>query len=337
MKNTKLLLALLSTSTISGIIIPPDIEPVLIVPHVYSDGVLSHFTRHDQFLYLYFNENVIPTYKFRMQFLDVDTDELLFDKLVAYSELSSGTFPKAYDFLMPFEEYFSSKGLKISLTHYCPHNLTASSSVVIYPSKKEEVNVSAYRKSPYVREGVYLSVVDAYLQSKEEFDFSDLNEYIAIERNNKLDLSNIKFKYLCPHDFSSEDIYLKIRDFNNVFPNLKNDSGEVSLKMKPIQENNQITLVLEDKLYVNTQTYEMSLEEKDNFVETDTLFIPNGKEQLLTDNEVYISIKNAGFSETDFMIPFAFSFANKYVGECYESDYCITGGVKQWFILWFLQ
>lgn len=329
MQKINLLFALLSTSTISGIVNPPDLEPELIVPNVSSDGVLSCFTNSNQFLYLYFYDNITPSYKFKMEFLDVDTQDVLFEKLVTYSELSSGTFPKAYDFLMPFEDYFTSNGLTIRLTHYCPHNLATSSLVNIYPLLKESVNISAYRKEPYVRDGVYLSVVDAYLHSKEEFNFSDLNEYISIERNNKIDLSNIKFKYICPHDFAAGDISLKIRDYNNVFPTLKKGNEEISLKMKYVQANDEISLALDNKLYVNPNTYEMSLFPLDDFVETDTLFVQNGKEKLLADDEVYISIKNAGYSETDFYLPFSFSFANKYLGECYDSDYCITGGVKQ--------
>lgn len=330
MKSVNLLLTLLSTSAFSGIINPPiDIEPDLVIPDIDCDEVLSNFTNKDQFLYLSFKDVLFPTYQFEMQFLDIETDEVVFDKIVKFNELSSGSYPKAYDFLMPFEEHFTNKGLKINLKHKLPRNQSLQTSAAIYPAKKEEVNVSGYRKEPYVREGAYLSVVDACLYSSEAFDFTDLNEYLAIGKNNKLDLSNIKFKYLCPHPFSSEDIYLTIKDFNNVFPHLKNTNNEISLKMNYVQENEEVSLVFDDKLYVNTETYEMSFEKGENYVEVDTLFIPNGKEKLLLDNEAYIYIKNAGYSETDFVIPFSFAFANKYVGECYESDYCITGGVKQ--------
>ena len=330
MKSVNLLLTLLSTSTISGIINPPiEIEPDLIIPDIDSDEVLSNFTNKDQFLYLSFKDVLFPTYQFEMQFLDIETNEVVFDKVVKYNELSSGSYPKAYDFLMPFEQYFTNKGLKINLSHKLLHNQSLQTSAVIYPSKKEEVNVSGYRNNRYVREGDYLSVVDACLCSKEEFDFTDLNEYLAIGKSNKLDLSNIKFKYLCPHPFYSEDIYLTIRDFNNVFPQLKNSNNEIVLKMNYIQENDEISLVLDTKLYVNKETYEMSFEKGEKYIEVNTLFIQNGKEKYLMDDEAFISIKNAGYSETDFKIPFSFAFTNKYLGECYDSDYCITGGVKQ--------
>lgn len=327
MTRTKLLFALLSISTVAGTFDPP-FQPGMDTLYVQSDTVLSGFTNKDETLSLIFPPVTYYLYKMEVQFINLVTQEEVYDILVPLKEIGISTLEKRYDLHLPFEEHLTSDGLNIVLTHHLKDSNTISEAVV-YPFMEEEINVAMYRKEPYVREGVYLSVVDSIIHSTETFDFTDLNEFLTVERNNILDLSHLKFKYNCPHDFSSGDIYLKIKDYSDLFPNLNHFNGEVSLKMKFVQNDNEISLMLNEPLYVNKNTYELSSIPLDNYEETDKFYLPKGKEGLLEDNEIYIFIKDAGYSLTDFTIPFNFYLNNKYVGECYDSDYCITGGVKQ--------
>ena len=324
----KLLVSLLSTTTISGVIDPP-LQPEINAFKVDSDIVLSGFTNRDEVLPLTFSTVAYYQYKMEIQFVNIATKEFVYERVIPLKEIGFYAEETTFDLSLPFEEYLSSDGLNIILTHHLKSPNKDISTAAVYPFYEEEINVAMYRKEPYVRKGVYLSIDDSKIHSTEEYDFTDLNEYITVEKGNKLDLSHLKFKYNCPHELSCGDIYLKIKDYNNLFPHLNKSNGEVSLKMKFTQENNEITLSLEEPLYVNNYTHDMSSIPLDDYVETNTLYVPYGKEELLMDDEIYITIKDAGFSLTDFVVPFNFYFSNKYLGECYDSDYCITGGVKQ--------
>ena len=99
--------------------------------------------------------------------------------------------------------------------------------------------------------------------------------------------------------------------------------------MRYVQNKQEIRLELEEPLYVNTETLDISSSELEGYIPSDTMYLPFGKEDLIVENDVYISITDAGYSLTDFIIPFSFYVRNKYIGECYESDYCVTGGVRQ--------
>ena len=324
----KLLFSLLSTTTISGIIDTP-IQPEISVPEIHSDIVLSGFTNRDETLPIIFPTVTYYQYKMEVQFINIATKEEMYDIVVPAKDIGYYVDERKYDLYLPFEQYLTSDGLSIILTHHLKSPKKEMSTATVYPFFEEEINVAMYRKEPYIREGVYLSVDDSNIHSTEEYDFTDLNEYITVGKGNKLDLAHLKFKYNCPHELSCGDIYLKIKDYNNLFPNLNRVNGEVSLKMKFVQENNEITLSLDEQLYVNKSTHNMSSTLLDNYEETNTIYVPYGKEELLMDDEMYITIKDAGYSLTDFVIPFNFYFSNKYLGECYDSDYCITGGVKQ--------
>ena len=219
MKRTKLLLALLSTSTVAGVIDGP-IGPEVEMPFVYSESVLSGFTNKDECLPLRFPSIMYYRYKLKLRFYNLENSELVYEREIPLTEIGISQSLNAYQLYLPFEEHLNSSGLKIEMLHNLKEPQVESSEAKVYPFKEEEINVSLYRKEPYVREGVYLSVTDSELHSTESFDFTDLNEYLTVEKNNILDLSHLKFKYNCPHDFSSGDIYLKIKDYSDLFPNL---------------------------------------------------------------------------------------------------------------------
>ena len=322
----KIVLPLLSLCSLSATNPPSIAEPLK--PKVCSDGVLSLFTNEDVILPLLVSETIYYQFEMSFRFVNIATHEFVYFKNIKRTDLTLNH----YDLVLPFEQYLNPDGINIVFTATMAKDKTEISTAKILPFKEEAINVSAYRKEPYVRDGAYLSIDDTKINSKETYDFTDLNEYLTLGKNNRLDLSNIKFKYLCPHPLTCGDIYLKIKDHRNLFPNVNKVNGEVSLKMKFEQEEDNISLKLDEKLYVNKTTLEMSSTYLDNYDEVDTLFLPNGKEKMLCDDEIYITIKDAGYSLTDITIPFSFYFTNKYVGECYESDYCISGGVRQWYI-----
>ena len=153
--------------------------------------------------------------------------------------------------------------------------------------------------------------------------------YLSVNTNNSLDLSQLTFKYNGFGEYLSGNIYLNIRDYKNVFPYLSKVDNVVSIRMKKEQINDEISLSLNETMYVNKDTLEMYQNSTSNVIETTDLFVPIGKEADLLDDDIFISIVDSGHSQADFTIPFNFYYNKRYFGECYESDYCIHGGIKE--------
>ena len=315
-KNSKLLLSLLSVFTVSA-----TVKKQTIV--FLCSGTISQIT--DQNYVLEVEPTSIPINRYRVSYKLINNVD---NKVIYSKEYSKLDIETGFELSLPLEGHLTSEGVTISFDHFYS-TTRVNKSGVIYPYKKETVDVSQYRSAAYVREGTFLTLKNGDVYTKETFDFTDLNEYISVSTNNRLDLSHLEFLYGCLHEFTCRNIYLRIKDHQNLFPKLNRFNGEVSLKMKFLQVKSLIILSIDEPLYVNTETLEMSSIEMDNYVLANTIYLPFGREEAILDDEIYILIEDAGMSSTDFTIPFVFYITNKYIGECYESDYCIIGGVKQ--------
>ena len=95
------------------------------------------------------------------------------------------------------------------------------------------------------------------------------------------------------------------------------------------QNGADITFELDEKMYVNPTTLQMSSSRVKNYVETNELFVPVGKEDLLYLDDSYILIKEAGYSAVDIVLPFTFFFGKVLIGFCHESDFCLVGGIRE--------
>ena len=220
-------------------------------------------------------------------------------------------------------------GVMVEIEHYISGRVRHTNSGVIYPYKKQYINVNAYRNEPFIVKGVYLRIKSYEILTDETFDFTELNEYLSVGANNKLDFSYLSFKYDAYGNYTCGDIYLHIKDYKNVFPHLQNANHEISIKMKHEQNEEEICLSLDQEMYVNTTTLEMYPSPYSNTEATSDLFIPAGKEEDFADDDIYITMEDSGYSLTDFTLPFNFYYSKKYFGECYNSDFCIEGGIKE--------
>ncbi len=202
-------------------------------------------------------------------------------------------------------------------------------SKTLLPYKKQVINTTNYKNKSCVIEGVMFDYQTTSLVVDEIFDFKDLNEYISLKDNNALDFSSIYFSYMDGYRFSCSDVSLHIKDYKDLYPNISKSGNEIILPMKYTINSNVISFDLNQTMYVNTKTLDMSDHPLDGYQETNELFIPSGKEDDFLNNENYIYISEAGYSNSDILIPLNFYFDHHYVGECYNSDYCVHGGIKQ--------
>ena len=326
-KLNKVLFSLLGTLTISAIDNPiSNRKPVF-----NSDIALSCFSSEENYaLPVTITEFSSILYKLVFSIYNASNNAKVYTKTYIGSKIGTH-LPVKFNIDIPIKNRLKTDGLKLEFIHSLDKEYE-NESAIIYPYQKQNINITAYRKEPLVCRGNYLLIKDYKTYSDETFDFTNLNDYLSVSTNNKLDLSNIVFKYIAGSEFQTGDITLNIKDYNNVFPNLVKKDGVISLKMKYRQIEDEIYLELDEELYVNSITLDMSNNQMANCVVTDSFYIPSNKEDDFLGDEIYISMQNCGFSLNNFMIPFNFYFSKKYVGECYESDYCIHGGIKEWFI-----
>ena len=324
MNTKKLLLASLGTLTLSAVDIPlPDLTPTF-----NSHAILSRFSDDEDLILPIDISNFSPSYKLEVAIYNNLSNEQIYTRTYqGLLDFADNISP--FEIELPIKGYLKAEGLKIEFTHSYRNRTYRHDSAVIYPFQKQSFNVATYRKEPIVCKGNYISIKDYEISTDEIFDFTNLNEYITFSRNNILDLSTLVFRYESPIDFEASKLTLNIKDHSHIFNYLKMPNNVVSFPLKPVQNGNDVLLVIDEQLYVNTETLEMSDHQFPGFVETDKFYVPIHREEDFLKDEVYITMEDCGFSLADIHIPFKFFYAKKYVGECYESDYCVHGGIKE--------
>lgn len=253
------------------------------------------------------------------------TESLLYNKVISHEISSTVSY---YDFTIPMKNRLNSDGLKIETIHQI-ENISRTRSAVIYPYVKQSINALYYLHEPYVASGTFFKMKNGKFYDSESFNFENLNEYLSKSINNVLDFSSVTFNYSSKFDYRCGEIEYHIKDYNNVYPNLKKVAGEVVVGMNYSINNGEISFDIDEDMYVNHETLEMSSTMMSGYESTNRLFIPMGKEKQFEQDDSYLLIKDAGYSGTDITIPFKHYIDKKLVGECSDSDYCISGGVRE--------
>ena len=250
-------------------------------------------------------------------------------------------------FSSTFDEYVEKAGTNYVVNYPIRYKLTSNGlrfeyeisytnknyvfSGVVYPYTSKTINALQYKDNDYITENAFIKVETNKVITGETFNFDNYNEYISKAEDNSIDFSTVKFYYLHEYEFSYLKAEYHIKDYNDVYPNLKHVNDEVILNMKCVKNGNEISLELDEELYVNKDTLEMSSTLLNKYVKTNKLYIPVNKQQLLEENDSYILIKESGYSCIDIKLPLSYYFNKKIIGLCYDSDYCISGGIREWF------
>ena len=254
------------------------------------------------------------------------TDALVVTK--TYNETLTKDVAKIISVALNTKYRLKNTGLKIEY-NFNYDNRTFSTSGVIYPFSKQSVDVSYNKSSPITFNGVLLNMKQNKITTDETFDFKDTSEYLSVNEKNAIDFTEIGFLYNNLLDLPYESIEYHIKDYENIFPDIHKENNEVVVKLKAVQNGENITLDYNDDLYVNPNDNHMSSTPAADSIKSQALYLPVGKEKLFENDDSYILIKSGGYSETDFTIPLRFYLDKKFIGQCYEADYCISGGVKE--------
>lgn len=228
----------------------------------------------------------------------------------------------------PLRYRLTSDGLRFTFTLKYG-SATRVLTAVLYPLTPIEINANQYRNTTYTVDNRFFKIEMKGIVSSESYSFNNFNEYISKNIDNSIDFSTVYFNYLRNYKFIYTKAEFHIKDYNNVYPHLPKSDGEIILDMTCQDNNGEISFALDEEMYVNTSTLEMFTMNAGSLAKTNKLFIPVGKEHLLEGDECYILLKGAGYSLIDIKLPLSFYFSKKIIGQCFDSDYCIKGGVKE--------
>lgn len=217
-----------------------------------------------------------------------------------------------------------STGVKIDLTID-----TRNFQIYLYKPVRNAININRYRNGLYQTEHHFFKISRNQVLYTESFDFQETTEYISCDRGNKLVLSDIYFSYL-DFPFTAKKASLVINDYYKIYPALHTNSATnlIDFPLMYEQDSEKITFSSMARLYVNPTTLDLRPFKTDGYVSTRDIYVPIGKEDKLANTEIYIRIEEAGYGLTTITIPLQFSDFKQLFGFCYESDFCIEGGIK---------
>ena len=256
------------------------------------------------------------------------TGALLFSNFFSeYVGKKGQTFTVDY----PIRYKLTSNGLRFEYEITYGSNKPVTRSGVVYPYLKKTINALQYKDNNYVTENAFIKVDATKVVTGETFNFDNYNEYLAKNNDNSIDFSSVKFYYPQNYAFTYLKAEYHIKDYNNIYPNLRHIDNEVVIDMICTCVDSEITFSIKEEMYVKEDTLEMSTSKLPGYIKTDKLFIPVDKQKLAERNDSYILVNEAGYSAVDIILPLSFYFDKKIIGLCYESDYCFSGGIREWF------
>ena len=204
-----------------------------------------------------------------------------------------------------------------------------SSTGVIYPSKTNYVDVSRYKSEPLTIDDVCYGITNSVLKTSETYDFRDMNDSFSKTSENAVSLDEIRFSYSEKKFLNYESAYLEITDYNNLYPLV---SGNGNIKLIPVSltnKNGEVSFEVNSQMYVNQSTLDMSSSYLEGYTQTNEFYIPKNKENEFSKNEYKIVVNGFGYSNSQISIPLDFYYSSKLLGMCYDSDYCIHGGILE--------
>lgn len=268
---------------------------------------------------------ISTTYNLVARFYNNVTNALLFSTSFNDEINSQG---KTYTINYPLKYHLNGNGLRFEYAlSYGTKTLTWSG--LLYPYSEIVINATQYKNTTYTTENRFIKVETGGVITGESFNFDNYNEYLSKNLDNSIDFSSVLINYLHKYEFHYLKAEYHIKDYNNVYPLLRKENNEVVIDMAVSNNDGELSFSINEDLYVKQDTLEMATTKLANYTKTDILYIPIGKQELLEENDSYILLKEAGYSAIDIILPLSFYFNKKIVGQCFDSDYCIEGGIRE--------
>ena len=294
-------------------------------PFVINSDIYSHFSNEENVeTTLEITPRSTGDFKTRLRVYNNLTDALVYTKTYTTSVVAKNTY--SLQMVIPTKNRLTEDGLKLEI-QYTLNSDTYTTTGVIYPYESKSIAVNR-QNLIITNKGVLFKIRSRVIVTDETLDFTDFPEYLSLKSGNAIDFSNLTFGIDKNIGFSCGNIGLLIKDNTKVYPNLVTGS-KVTLHCDYIVNESEVTIYLNEQMYVKPDTLEMSKTKLNGMVPTTELFVPVGKEELLTTDDFRLVITNAGYSEATINIPLNFFYSKKVIGQCFDSEYCISGGIRE--------
>lgn len=207
-----------------------------------------------------------------------------------------------------------------------------SMNLIIYPLKDSDtINPFNYRNEIYNRGGTTFALKGTYIQfSNETYDFSNLQDFFMMDSYYQLVLSSICFDMTYEEKLTYSEAYIELRNPQKCFSLLVDKDNKCRIKIGlEKDENNRVSLIFTDFLYVDPTTLIMSLYPKAGFIQTKNFYFPYNKMDDVSKQEFIIVITELGYSDLTLTWPMFYDASKGFVGTCQNSKYCVIGDITK--------
>ena len=193
------------------------------------------------------------------------------------------------------------------------------------------INAARYKESDVVINNRIIYFGDNRLNTSEKMSFKNTNDYISTNKNNAMDFSELSFVHSSYIGLNYTKAFLRIYDYENVYPKFSSGTSLTIIELPLALSKNDgvITFECKTKLYVKMSTLEMYPKKASGTVQTTEFYVPIGREEKMSSNELEIIIENFGADQSIITIPLEFYDYRSLFGLCHNADYCVEGGIVQ--------
>ncbi len=168
---------------------------------------------------------------------------------------------------------------------------------------------------------------------RDSFGFNDFTPFKNKDYYHRLDVSTFILNYY--NDYTNnklffEDSYLEIEEnekyqlFKYVSPEIYNGFRRIKTKLIQVNNSNEYQIALDQILYVNIRTMQMSTSPLDGYVATRYFYFPRAYYDECHVTQFRLVVKGATENKYDIIYTFFYETDKPMVGKCSISKYCLT-------------
>lgn len=181
--------------------------------------------------------------------------------------------------------------------------------------------------SGYQIENWYLDESNYSISKEDRVTFLNYEDLVVEDYYLNFDIKRFNYLYTGNENKNILEgkFYFCIYDKYNLFPDLPlyKDSQYRYIELKPNILNGSSNFSFKENIYYDPLTHNPSISYKDGYKETDKLYFPSGKLELLKSIHCLLSFDIEGYTNFNMSSEFDICFLKNYFGDCSESEYCI--------------
>jgi hypothetical protein len=182
-------------------------------------------------------------------------------------------------------------------------------------------------KVRYELEGSFTNLSMLKTLTKEIIDFSNFPFEMSDSPKGVIDTSLFNFKFTSPKSINAMTGTLQITSNTYIFDGIGDIFNRFIFFPFELEQNGTLITFNFTSNYVDPSTLKMSLTPKDGYKKVNNIYIPFSFLNEIEKLEMRIFINDVGLNKTDFDFPLTYYPTRNLIGECFNSDYCLIGGV----------